>query len=123
MALLTRADTKETLSIVKATVLKHIHHISIDHRANYNHQDLIPAWDNLSDTHRKSERLLPIKTGVKLLSWNEIVDKVEKWIAVSAEVKVVNLKDLRKLIFNDNDSRFKQSYTNNVAAGRCYALK
>ena len=48
---------------------------------------------------------------------------MEKWIAVSAEVKVVNLKDLRKLTFNDNDSRFKQLYTNNVAAGRCYALK
>ena len=28
-----------------------------------------------------------------------MVDKVEKWIAVSAEVKVVNLKDLRKLIY------------------------
>ena len=52
-----------------------------------------------------------------------MVDKVEKWVAVSAEVKVVNLKDLRKLIFNDNDSRFKQSYTNNIAARRCYALK
>ena len=48
---------------------------------------------------------------------------MEKWIAVSAEVKVVNLKDLRKLTFNDNDSRFKQSYTNNVADGRCYASK
>ena len=50
---------------------------------------------------------------------------MERWIAVSAEVKVVNLKDLRKLTlyFNDDDSRFKQSYTNKVAAGRCYALK
>ena len=56
------------------------HHNSIDHRANYNHQDLIPAWDNLSDTHRKSERLLPIKTGVKLLSWNQgLMKLLIKW--------------------------------------------
>ena len=50
---------------------------------------------------------------------------MERWIAVSAEVKVGNLKDLRKLIsyFNDNDSRFKRSYTYSVADGRCYALK
>ena len=45
------------------------------------YQNLIPARNDLSNSHCESERLLPVKTWVKFLSWNKAFVK-GKWKAI-----------------------------------------